>query len=184
MSETPGGQDAGGPAAIAKLPPQELAARLERILASAERLIVSVPAPYVEHRSPGSDWTLRELAYQVFRLGLAFPDGMDTGRYPEAWLREAAPPDLRDGADVARYGALVRGRLGGWFEGAGHGEYARVIDISDGPLSGRDLLERTTAQAAWRLRQLYALVEDIGITPAEPIPAAEFEGLPLPASLW
>ena len=185
MSEMSGGHAAGERAgAAAKLPPRELSARLDRILASAERLITSVPAPYVEHRSPGREWTLRGLAYQVFRLGLAFADGMDIGSYPERWLRDTAPPDLRDGADVARYGALVRARLGGWFEGAGHGEYARIIDVYDGALSGRDLLERTTAQAARHLRQLYALVEEIGITPDEPIPAADLEGLPLPATLW
>jgi hypothetical protein len=85
---------------------------------------------------------------------------------------------------VARYGALVRGRLAGWFDGAGSGEYTRVIDVYYGPQSGHDLLERTTWHAAQHLRQLYALAGKLGVPPSQPLPAADFEGLPLPASLW
>jgi hypothetical protein len=170
--------------AAAKLPPAELAARLDRVLACTAGLITSVPEPYLEHKAPGRDRTLRELAYHVFRLSLAFADGMDLGSFPETWLQEKAPPDLREGAAVARYGALVQGRLGGWFEGAAPGEYARVIDVYYGPQSGHELLERTAWHAAQHLRQLYALVEGLGIAPPQPLPVADFEGLPLPTSLW
>jgi glutaredoxin len=170
--------------AAAKLPPAELAARLDRILACAGRLVATVPEPYLEHKAPGRDRTLRELAYHVFRVSLAFADGMDVGRLPAGWLEDKAPPDLRDGAAVARYGALVRGRLGGWFEGAAAGEYARVIDGHGGPQSGHELLERTTWHAAQHLRQIHALVEELGIAPPPPLPAADFDGLPLPTSLW
>ena len=56
-----------------------------------------------------------------------------------------------DGAAVARYGALVRGRLAGWFEGAAPGEYARVIAVYYGPQAAHELLERTTWHAAQHL---------------------------------
>ncbi|HET7874407.1 MAG TPA: DinB family protein [Methylomirabilota bacterium] len=167
-----------------KLAPVELAARLDRILASAERLVRELPERVMELKPPQRDRSLRDLAFHVFRLALAFADGMDMGRLPEAWLQEKAPEDLRDGAAIARYGALVRGRLAGWFEGAASREYARVIDVYYGPQSGHDLLERTTWHAAQHLRQLHALAEGLGLTPPEPLPAADFEGLPLPASLW
>jgi hypothetical protein len=170
--------------ARARLAPAELAARLDRILALVERLVASVPVPYLEHRSSGSGPTIRELAYQTFRTCLGFADGMDLGRFPESWLRDDVPPDLRDGASVARYGALVRARLGGWFDGAGASEYARVIDVFDGPLSGHALLERTTARAAQQVRQLHASIEEIGVAPAEPLPLGDLEGLPLPATIW
>jgi hypothetical protein len=163
-----------------RLPPAELAARLDRVLGVVERLVGSVPVPYLEHRSPPGGPSVRELAYLTFRLSLAYPDAMDVGRLPESWLRDQVPPDLRDGASVARYGALVRGRLGGWFDGAGAGEYARVIDVYDGPLTGHALLERTTTRAAQHLRQLHASLEELGIAPPEPLPLADLEGLPLP----
>lgn len=167
-----------------RLAPADLAARLDRILGCAERLITSVPQPYLEHKPPERDRTIRDLAFHLFRLSLAFADGMDMGRLPGAWLQEKAPGDLREGPAVGRYGALVRGRLAGWFEGAAPREYTRVIEVYYGPQSGHELLERTAWHAAQHLRQLYALVEGLGITPAEPLPAADFDGLPLPASLW
>lgn len=165
------------------LSPPELAARLDRILASAERLVAALPAESLERRGPRGERTLRDLAYHVFRLGLAFADAMDLGGLRASWLAERAPADLEDGAAVARYGALVRGRLSGWFEGAGASEYSRVIDAGDGRRSGRDFLERTTCHAARHLRQLHALAAEVGAEPA-PLPAAALEGLPLPASLW
>ena len=156
----------------------ELSARLDRILACAERLVAAVPEPYLEHRASEGEQTIRDLAYGIFRASLAFADGMDLGRLDERWLGEHAPADLLDGRAVARYGALVRGRLGGWFEGAGPGEYARTIDAPGGPSTGRELLERTTADAGRGLRRLYALVSELGIAPPDPLPAADLEGLP------
>jgi hypothetical protein len=167
-----------------RLPPAELAARLDRILGVTGRLIAAVPDDRIDWKPPQRDRSLRDLAYHIFRLALAFPDALDLGRFPEAWLQERAPVDLTDGAAIARYGALVRGRLGGWFEGAGLTEYARIVPVYYGPQSAHELLERTTWHAAQHLRQLHALVESLGLTPPEPLPVADFAGLPLPESLW
>jgi hypothetical protein len=168
----------------APLPAPELGARLDRILDNAERLVASLPSSALDYKPPEGDRSVRDLAFHVFRLGLAYVDGMDMGVLPEAWLREPAPPDLGDGPAIARYGALVRGRVSGWFEGAAPGEYARVIDVYDGPRSGHDLLERMTSRAAQHLRQLHALTVDLGLTPPEPLPTPDFAGLPMPATLW
>ena len=132
-----------------------LGRRLDEILAEAERIIRAVPEE--EMRALVEDGaSLRDLAFRLFRLGLGFADGMDLGRFSEEWRREPAPDDLRDGAAVARYGALVRGRLGGWFEGAGPGEFTRAIAVPDGPRPGLDLLERVTSEAERRLQLLQA----------------------------
>jgi len=167
-----------------KLSPAELSARLDRVLASAERAIAAVPEHHMDFKPPQRDRSIRDLAYHLFRLSLAFVDAMDMGTLPEVWFQEKAPGDLREGAAVSRYGALVRGRISGWFEGAAPGEFARMIDVYYGPQSGHDLLERTTWHAAQHLRQLYALLEGLSIPPREPLPTADFQGLPLPASLW
>ena len=171
-------------AAGIRLPPLELGARLDRILASAGKLVASLPIRALDHEPPPGDRSVRDLAFQIFRLALAYVDGMDMGRLTESWLEERAPPDLVDGPAVGRYGALVRGRVSGWFEGAAPSEYARTIQVFDGPRNGHDLLERTTSQAAHHLRQLYALAGDLGVAPPEPLPTSDFDGLPMPASLW
>lgn len=132
-----------------------LGRRLDEILAEAERIIRAVSeeemSAVVEDGA-----SLRDVAFRLFRLGLGFADGMDLGRFSEEWRGERAPGDLRDGAAVARYGALVRGRLEGWFEGAGPGELRRVIAVPGGPRAGLDLLERITSEAERRLHLLQA----------------------------
>ena len=166
------------------LPPLELGARLDRILACTGSLLGALPPSALDHTPSQRDRSVRDLAFHVFRLSLAYVDGMDMGELRESWLQEKAPPDLVDGPAVARYGALVRGRVSGWFEGAGPSEYARTIEVCYGPQNGHDLLERTTWHAARHLRQLYAVAAELDVTPPEPLPTSDFCGLPLPASLW
>ena len=171
-------------AAPARLAPAELAARLDVVLASAQALLARMTEAHLDHVPQERHRPVRDLGFHVFHLALAFVDAMDRGELPERWFREAAPEDLRDGAAVARYGALVRGRLAGWFEGAGAGEFTRVIAVYYGPQEAHELLERTTWHAAQHLRQLYVLAERLGLTPPAPLPAHAFAGLPLPDALW
>ena len=138
----------------------------------------------MDDQPPQGHRTVRELAYHIFRLALAFPDTMDSGRLSERWVLESAPEDLRDGPAIARYGALVRGRVGGWLEGAAPREYDRTVEVYDGRPSGRELLERITSQTAHHLQQLHAALERLGHPPREPLPTADFHGLDLAADLW
>ena len=167
-----------------RLAPAELAARLDTVLASAQALLARMTEAHLDHVPPERHRPVRDLGFHVFHLALAFVDAMDRGALPERWFRDTAPPDLRDGAAVARYGALVRGRLAGWFEGAAASEYARVIAVYYGPQAAHELLERTTWHAAQHLRQLYVLAERLGVAPPAPLPAPAFAGLPLPDALW
>jgi hypothetical protein len=166
------------------LPPLELGTRLDRLLAHGERLVASLDIRILDEAPVGAGGSVRDLAFRLFRLGLAYVDGMDMGELPGGWLREPAPPDLVDGPSVARYGALVRGRIAGWFEGATLREFARTIVTPDGPQTGHALLERMTSLVALHLRQLHALATELGGSPAGPLPVPDFEGLPLPARPW
>jgi hypothetical protein len=171
-------------AAAPTLAPAELARRLDHVLAAAEGLIRVWPEPALDYTPPERARTVRDLAYHLFRLALAFGDAMEGGELPEHWLGEAAPPDMSDGAALARYGALVRGRLQRWFEGAAADEFARVIRVFYGPQSAHELLERTSWHAAQHLRQLYDLAARLGLRPREPLPVAALAGLPLPETVW
>ena len=147
---------------MSRLEPAELGGRLDAILATAERMIREVPEALMSAPVSEGAGTLRDAAFRLFRLALAFADGMDLGRYPAEWRRETAPDDLRDGAAVARYGALVRGRLAGWFEGAAPREFARTIAGDDGPRTGYDLLARVADEAERDLRALRMALERVG----------------------
>ena len=166
------------------LPPLELGARLDRILARAGGLVAGFPSGALDRKPPQRYRCVRDLAFHIFRAALAYVDGMDMGELRDSWLQEEAPPELIDGPAVARYGALVRGRVSGWFEGATPSEYARIIEGAYGRQTGHDLLWLTTCDAARHLRELYAIAVALGIPPPEPLPTSDFEGLPLQASLW
>ena len=141
--------------------PVALGRRLDGVLAAAEQLIRPVPEPAMDAPAPDGDGRLRDVAFRLFRLGLGYADGMDTARFSEDWRRETAPDDLRDGASVARYAALVRGRLAGWFEGATPREFTRTVAAPGGPQSGHDLLERVADEADAQLRRLRSALERI-----------------------
>jgi hypothetical protein len=167
-----------------QLPPRELARRLDRILESGQALLTRLSASQLDVVPPERKRSIRDLGFHVFRVGLSFVDTMDRGGMPDTWFEEQAPAEMREGADVARWGALVRGRIAGWFEGAGDDEFERVLQIYYGPQGAHDLLERTAWHCAQHLRQLYVLADRLGVTAPAPLPTAAFEGLPLPDALW
>jgi hypothetical protein len=92
----------------ARLTPQTLAGRLDRVLESTQRLIDRFDAERMSHVPPERKRTVRDLAFHVYRVALSFIDAVDRAELPETWFEERAPADLVSGADVARYGALVR----------------------------------------------------------------------------
>ena len=167
-----------------KLSPPGLAQRLDTILASAEALVRLIPDAHMEWTPPERKRPVADLAYHVFRLGLGFIEGVDRLTFPATVHSDTAPAELRTGDALARFGALARARLSGWFAGAGGDEYSRIVQTYWGPVPAHDLLERTTWHTAQHLRQLYVLAERLDIKPPSPLPLQAFEGLPLPSSLW
>lgn len=165
-----------------KLAVAELARRLERIVEAARRAIPEVPPAGLEAKVPERERTVRDLAYHLFRLSAAYRDALETRTYPESWLQETAPGEMRDAASLARYGATVRERLAEWWTRAE--AFAGDVETYYGRQSAAELLERTTWHAAQHLRQLYALMEGMGVRPKEPLAKDDFEGLPLPKELW
>ena len=143
--------------ASAPLTSPALAARLDRVLESAQRLVERFDAERMSHVPPERKRTVRDLAFHVYRVGLSFIDSVDRCELPETWFEDRAPADLVTGADVARYGALVRARITGWFEGAGPDELTRTVVTYYGPQAADELLERTVWHAGQHLRQLYVL---------------------------
>jgi len=164
--------------------PRELAGRLDRILESAQTLVGRFDRAQLDVVPPERKRSIRDLAFHVFRVGLSYIDAMDQGSLPEGWFEERAPQGMDDGGDVARWGALVRGRIAGWFEGAGPEEFERTVQVYYGPQGSHDLLERTTWHCGQHLRQLYVLADRMKIDTPGPLPTHLFEGLPLPDAIW
>ena len=77
--------------------------------------------------------SIRDLGFHIFRVGLSFVDTMDLGSSRTPGSTSARRTDLGRAGDVARWGALVRGRIAGWFEGAGDDEFERVLRSTTAP---------------------------------------------------
>ena len=170
--------------AATQLSPRELAERMDRILESAQMLVSRFSAAQLDVVPPERKRSIRDLAFHVFRVGLSYIDAMDQGRLPETWFDERAPEGMDDGGDVARWGALVRGRIAGWFEGVGPEEFERTVDVYYGPQGSHDLLERTTWHCGQHLRQLHVLAERLNIPTPGPLPVHLFKDLPIPDAIW
>ena len=162
-----------------RLAPPELAARLDRVLAVAQGAILQVPPDRLDDPpSRGRDRSVRQLAYHIFRLSLAYPEAIASRRLPEAWLQEESPPELRDPAALASYGERVRERIRAWL--VRPDAWEGTIETYYGAQTGPELLERTVWHAAQHVRQLHAFLERLGTAPLDPLTDADLRGLPLP----
>jgi uncharacterized damage-inducible protein DinB len=165
-----------------RLPVSDLARRLDRVLGVAQRLLAQVPREHLELRHPGRDRSLRQLGYHIFRLSLALRDALAERRFPEAWLQEEAPAGLADGPAIAAYGDEVRATLRAW--GRQADAWAGTVPTYYGTQTAHEILERTVWHAAQHVRQVTALLERAGVTPADRLTRADLEDLPLPAEIW
>jgi hypothetical protein len=165
-----------------RLSPAVLAERLDRVLAAATRLIATVSPEHLVLQHPGRDRSLRQLAFHLFRLSLAFRDAMVERRLPRSWNDEMAPAGLSDGPALAGYGAAVRWALRDWL--ATEDATTGTVDTYYGVQGAHELLERTVWHALQHLRQIHALLAEAGASPGEPLDRSLLEGLPLPQSVW
>ena len=166
----------------ARLTPEELWRRLDRVLAANQTAIRAVSPAQLATKAPDRDRALGELAYHVFRLSAAFADCREQGQFPEAWLLEGAPPEMQEGSTIADYGQHVRDRLRafcakpGWCDGS--------VTTYYGEQTAHELMERTTWHAAQHVRQVYWFLDRLGIRVGDRLLERDPEGLPIPVAIW
>jgi hypothetical protein len=165
-----------------RLTPEKLWRRLDRVLAANQAAVRAVPAAQLATTAPDRDRTLRELAFHVFRLSAAFADCREQGQFPEAWLLENPPAEMKDGAAIAAYGQQVRDRLAAFCAGPGWCD-GRVTTYY-GEQSAHELMERTTWHAAQHVRQVYWFLDRLGIKVGEGLSERDLQGLPIPVAVW
>jgi hypothetical protein len=164
------------------LSPDQLAQRLDTVLAATQRALRQVPPEHLGMKKPGRDRTVRQLGFHVFRVAASFVDTREQGHLAEHWFEENPPADMADGDAIAAYGDTVRRRLQayaarpGWCDG--------VVSTYYGPQPAHEFMERTTWHAAQHLRQVYWFLEQMGVRAASPLTDADLAGLPFPRDVW
>jgi len=165
-----------------QLAPAELARRLDAVLVATQRAIRQIPREQLGMKAPGRDRTVRQLGFHVFRVSASFVDTREQGHLSEHWFEESPPAEMADGAAIAQHGETVRRRVAaycarpGWCDG--------MVSTYYGPQSAHDFMERTTWHAAQHLRQIYWLLDRMGVQAESPLADAAFDGLPLPIEVW
>ena len=161
---------------------QELNQRFAKILSAAVLAMRQVPEIHLLMPLPGRNRTIRDLGYHIFRLSLAYCEAMEQGSFQEEWVLQEMPSDIAHVSALADYGKKVQERLHRW-QGK-PGAWIAGIQTSGGYQTTHELLERTVWHAAQHLRQLYALLRQMGETPVDPLSDEDFRGLPLPKEVW
>jgi hypothetical protein len=114
----------------------------------------------------------------------AFLDAARGGELTEEHFNRKPPADMLSADDVDSYGQTVREDLRRWWDTTGARAFPEAVNTYYGRQPGEQVLERTCWHTAQHVRQLMALLEQLGIEPDGPLGAAELEGLPLPEQAW
>jgi hypothetical protein len=169
-------------------PPEELIGAIGQIVEAAIRAVGQVPDTAWDATWPGRDRPLRELARHVFEVVERGVDADVLSRFPAGtWLGTEDVPTLASASLLSRYGESVRAKFAAWYAPPLDAPaFTRTIDADVGPRTLTQVLERTRLHAGQHLRQIYALLEKIGVQPSDPLTDADLRrlGLELPTDVF
>ena len=155
----------------------ELAARIDVILAAAAGTVRQLPDEALDELMPNRPRSYRVLAHHAFRVVESFLDSTAGARLTYEGLTAPPPPSLHGSADIARYGGDVRGRFNGWWKETTAAGRPAEIDTYYGVRPFSEVLHRTASHAGQHARQLVALLKGLDIVPEHVLPPAVFAGL-------
>ena len=169
-----------------KLPADELMRKWLVVLFAGQRYIRQYPAEKLDERLIETrDQSTRHMGYHVFRIGHAFLETAVHGVEDWATISIDLPPaELRSGDDVAGYGETIKTRLREWWNAQTDKSCSVQVKTFTGAQPLRDFLERQTWHSAQHVRQLAAVLENMGIEPDGRLSTDDLAGLPLPKALW
>ena len=170
---------------VKHLPPAELARRIDVVLDGAARFFAQFPEEHLDQQLPGRPRSYRQLAWHLFNVVDAFLEH-EAGIPLEPTAYNRIPPAGTTRAQILAYGADVRGRFSGWWQGAKErGHWHDQAKVYYGDVSRHEFFERTTWHAGQHSRQLMWVLEDkFHIQPDRPIDPATWQGLPMPEKVW
>jgi len=163
---------------------EELAQRIDLVLAAALRYARQMPDAVLDGPFRNSWAPPRGLAHHVFRIVEAFIEALENREPLTYELIMLGTYDVRPGADVVAYGEGIRERFQDWWKRNKGVDFSRTVATYYGEQSLLATLERTTWHSAQHTRQLMVVLEANGIQIDGPLTAADLQGLPLPERPW
>jgi uncharacterized damage-inducible protein DinB len=168
-----------------ELSPDQLKARYRHVLETAIRLVKSMPDEHLERELPDRPRSWRVLLHHIFQIPVAFLDMEETGvELSYENMAEPPPEDMTTSAAIASFGEAVRSRFDKWATGSNGEALTGQVPTYFGGTTRHEMLERTVWHSTQHIRQLAALLEQVGIKPDRPLRAADIDGLPLTEKIW
>ena len=167
------------------LSPPALAARFDRILETAVRLVRQMPDERLEDLLPDRPRSWRVLMHHVFQIPVAFLDMEEHGRIlTYESMIEPPPEGMRTSAAIADHGEAVRARFAAWWRRAAGEAFTGRVPTYFGTTTRHEMLERTVWHSAQHVRQVASLLEQAGVAPDRPPTSDDLRGLPLTDRVW
>ncbi len=166
------------------LPMDELAAKLDAVLAAAQGYILQLPTESLNMNLPGRKRTVRELSYHIFRIVECFIHATSGSKLEDKALNDSPRGDLSTTHDLASHGGKIAEDFRYWWANQSNLTGMETISTYFGIQSLHTVMERTTWHSAQHTRQLMMVLEKLGIDPKQPLSPASLSGLPLPTDVW
>ena len=168
-----------------ELSPEELAAKLDRILETAIRLTRQMPDEHLEDLLPNRPRSWRVLMHHIYQIPVAFLEMEELGRtLTYEALTEPPPAVMRTSAAIADHGEAVRARFNAWWSRAAGEDFSSRVPTYFGGTTRHEMLERTVWHSAQHVRQVASLLAQAEVAPDRPLAADDLRGLPLTDKVW
>ena len=163
-----------------------LFAAFDKILEAVIRASRQVPSTHLMWRSPDRDRPLKVFCYHILADPDHVLDAISSQRYDGSFKLTYAEAAARFGSmeEVTLFGERTRARLREASRRLTAEELSRPISGYAGETDGHELLHQVLSHTAHHLRQLYDLLQRIGVVPEEPLHEGDFKGIPMPQELW
>jgi glutaredoxin len=167
-----------------RLSPDELAGRLQALLAASETYLSLMPPERLHQRLPQRERSWLDLGFHVSMIVQALLSAGTGGKLAYEFYEMRAPPTWTSAAPAVEFCRATRVALSYWWSGA-RAQPDTPLDTYWGERPLADVLERTAWHVAQHCRQLEHLVREVaGVAAAPALPPQALAGLPLPEAVW
>jgi hypothetical protein len=159
---------------------------LDKILTAVIRATRQVPPERMLWTTPDRDRPFKVFCYHIVVDPTHVLDAIASGKYDgnfKLTYAEKAEP-FGSMEELARFGEECRSRVRQAAKKLSRAELDRPIDGYAGKTDGHELFYLVLSHTGHHLRQLYAMLDMIGVEPAQPLGAKEFAGISMPKDLW
>jgi glutaredoxin len=168
-----------------RLPREVLVARWDTLQDKVREVIASFPESELEgHTLVGPHANVLELAEHAYQIVESFLRLIEDDTIDARAIYLRPDKSMRSMAGLLAYADRIRTEYGAWLEGGGPSSIPARLNTHYGNQPADVVLERYVWHMAQHVRQLDHLAAGEDEGGPRHIPAALYEGLPLPKGLW